>query len=114
MSLNFHRFDLLSVKPEHNAPPHEKILDGDPKHTTWNFEDVDGVLCGVWESTPGAWRVTYTEWEYCRIISGHSILEEKGGPIHDLRGGDSFVIRPGMKGIWRVIETTRKEYVIKA
>jgi uncharacterized protein len=28
------------------------------------------------------------------------------------RAGDSFVIRPGFRGVWEVIETTRKDYVI--
>jgi uncharacterized cupin superfamily protein len=27
---------------------------------------------------------------------------------------DSFIIRPGFKGSWEVLETTRKEYVIRA
>ena len=27
--------------------------------------------------------------------------------------GDSFVIKPGFKGTWEVLETTRKEYVIR-
>jgi len=29
-----------------------------------------------------------------------------------LRAGDSFVLRPGFKGSWEVLETTRKQYVI--
>ncbi|NJR13797.1 MAG: cupin domain-containing protein [Phyllobacteriaceae bacterium] len=113
MSLNFQRFDILAVTPEHGAPNPEKVLDGQPKHTIWEIENHDGVSAGVWECTPGAWRVTYDEWEVCHILSGHSVLEEKGGGIHDLRAGDSFIIRPGFKGIWRVIETTRKEYIVK-
>ncbi|MCU0831794.1 MAG: cupin domain-containing protein [Rhizobiaceae bacterium] len=113
MSLNFHRFDIMAVLAEQGGPNPEKIIDGDPKFTTWNIEEKDGVFAGVWESTPGAWRVTYDEWEFCHILSGHSVLEEKGGGIHDLRAGDSFIIRPGFKGIWRVLETTRKEYVVR-
>ena len=27
--------------------------------------------------------------------------------------GDGFVLRPGFKGTWEVVETTRKEYVIR-
>jgi len=31
-------------------------------------------------------------------------------PIH-LRAGDIFVIEPGMKGTWEVVETVRKYFV---
>jgi uncharacterized cupin superfamily protein len=30
-----------------------------------------------------------------------------------LKAGDSFVIRPGFRGTWEVIETTRKHYVVR-
>ena len=113
MSLTFKRFDYMAAMMEEGGPNPEKILDGDPKFKTWNIEEHDGVFSGVWECTPGAWRVTYDEWEYCKILSGHSVLLEKGGDIHDLKPGDSIILRPGFKGIWRVIETTRKEYVIR-
>ncbi len=47
------------------------------------------------------------------ILEGHSVVTEEGGaPVH-LRAGDSFIMRPGFKGTWEVIETTRKDYVIK-
>ena len=49
----------------------------------------------------------------CHILSGHSVLTEEGGEANTLKAGDSFVIRPGFKGTWEVIETTRKEYVIR-
>lgn len=31
-------------------------------------------------------------------------------PIH-LRAGDIFVVEPGMKGTWEVVETVRKYFV---
>jgi uncharacterized cupin superfamily protein len=30
-----------------------------------------------------------------------------------LREGDSFVIRPGFNGLWEVVETTRKVFVVR-
>jgi uncharacterized protein len=30
-----------------------------------------------------------------------------------LRAGDTFILRPGFKGSWEVVETTRKAYVIR-
>ncbi len=36
------------------------------------------------------------------------------GVATTLRAGDSFVIRPGFLGTWRVVEPTLKDYVILA
>ncbi len=99
--------------PEIGRPERDRLVKGDPEHRTWNIEDRDGLFAGIWESTPGAWRVSYDEWEYCHIISGHSILTRDGGEARHVRAGDAFVIQPGFKGIWEVVEITRKEYVIK-
>ncbi|MCI1000963.1 MULTISPECIES: cupin domain-containing protein [Ochrobactrum] len=108
-------FDLTGIEPEEGAPLPERILAGDPKFRTWNLEEnADGTLfAGIWESTPGKWQIEYDEWEFCHILSGRSILSEEGGASREVKAGDSFVIRPGFKGSWDVLETTRKEYVIK-
>lgn len=96
-----------------SRPDPSKVISGDPVHTTWNMEERDGLYCGIWQSTPGKWRISYDEWEYCRILSGVSILtEEEQAPVV-VKAGDSFILRPGFKGTWEVLETTRKDYVIK-
>jgi uncharacterized cupin superfamily protein len=41
------------------------------------------------------------------------VIEAEGGEAVTVRAGDSFILRPGFKGSWEVIETTRKEYVIR-
>ena len=99
--------------PEVSRPDPAKVLEGDPEHRTWNVEDRDGLWCGVWESTPGTWRVSYDEWEYCRILTGVSVIRGDDGSALTVRAGDSFVIRPGFSGTWQVVETTRKDYVIR-
>ena len=40
------------------------------------------------------------------------VTEEGGEPVH-LKAGDRMILRPGFKGTWEVVETTRKDYVIK-
>jgi uncharacterized protein len=99
--------------PEYDAPAPEKLISGDPKFTTWNLEERDGLYCGVWQSTPGKWRMSYDEWEYCRILSGTSIVTEDGGAPVTVTAGDSFILRPGFSGTWEVLETTTKDYVIR-
>ncbi|MGH6761457.1 MAG: cupin domain-containing protein [Phyllobacterium sp.] len=110
----FLRIDIGANDAEEGAPLPERVISGDPRFKTWNAEEAAGGLyAGVWEATPGKWRVEYDEWEFCHILSGHSIITEDGGTPHSIRTGDSFILRPGFKGSWEVIETTRKEYVIR-
>lgn len=101
------------LTPETSRPAPDRLIAGDPVQTTWNMEDRDGLYCGLWQSTPGTWRVSYAEWEYVHILSGVSILTDAEGTATTLRAGDSFVIRPGFEGTWQVVETTLKDYVIR-
>lgn len=94
-------------------PDAAKIIAGDPVHTTWNIEDRDGLYCGLWQSTPGTWRISYDEWEYMHILAGMSVVTDTAGKATTLRAGDSYIIRPGFVGVWEVVETTLKDYVIK-
>jgi uncharacterized protein len=107
-------FDLSAIEPEDGAPAADRVIEGDPRFRTWNVEEAEGgVFAGVWEATPGKWRILYDEWEYFHILDGHSIVEEeRGEPVH-LRAGDRMILRPGFKGTWEVVETTRKDYVIR-
>jgi uncharacterized cupin superfamily protein len=111
------RFLVVGVsgaEPETASPPPGQVISGDPRFTTWNVEDADGGLyAGIWEATPGKWRVAYDEWEFCHILSGVSVIAEDGGVERTVKAGDAFVLRPGFTGTWEVVETTRKEYVIR-
>lgn len=102
-----------SVDPETDGPPPERLIAGNPVFTTWNLEERDGLYCGIWQSTPGKWRSVYTEWEYCFIQSGVLIVTQDGGTPVTYHGGDSFIVRPGWEGTWEVVETVRKDYVIR-
>ncbi|MGR3506411.1 MAG: cupin domain-containing protein [Paracoccaceae bacterium] len=102
-----------SVEADVERPAGDRVIAGDPVFTSWTLEDRDGLYCGIWESTPGCWRISYGEWEYCRILSGVSILTEDGGAPVTVKAGDSFVLRPGFQGTWEVVETTRKDFVIR-
>ena len=108
------RFDLSSIKPEEGAPAPDRLISGNPTFRTWNVEEAEGgIYAGLWESTPGKWLVSYDEWEFCHILAGVSVISEDGGETRTVSTGDSFVLKPGFKGTWEVLETTRKEYVIR-
>lgn len=98
---------------EVGGPAPDRIVSGTPVFTTWNVEDRDGLYCGIWRSTPGRWRISYDEWEYCRILSGQSVIHGSDGSRLAVGPGDSFVLRPGFTGEWDVVETTVKEYVVR-
>ena len=98
---------------ETGAPAPDRLISGNPVFTTWNAEErEDRLYAGIWQSTPGKWRIRYDEWEYCRILSGVSVIEGDDGSHLTVKAGDSFILKPGFSGTWEVIETTRKEYVI--
>jgi uncharacterized cupin superfamily protein len=108
------RLSREGITPEISRPDPEKVIEGDPVHTTWNLEERGGLYAGLWHATPGTWRVSYAEWEYVHILEGVSVLTDAEGKETVLQAGDSFVIRPGYSGTWRVVEATLKDYVILA
>jgi hypothetical protein len=99
--------------PEISRPDPARLIDGDPEHRTWLTDEAPGLWCGVWQSTPGTWRVIYDEWEYFRLTEGISVLTPEGGAPIWLVAGDAWVIRPGFTGTWHVVETTTKDFVIR-
>ena len=109
----FLRLSQSGTDPQVSRPDPAKVLAGDPVHTTWNVEERDGLYCGIWQSTPGTWRIAYDEWEYCHILSGRSVITEEGGAAQSVTTGDRFILRPGFRGTWQVLETTVKDYVIR-
>ena len=101
-------------EPDKGAPAPDRIISGAPRSQTWTVEEAEGGLyAGIWESTPGKWRIVYDEWEFCHILAGVSVVTEEGGEARTVKAGDSFVLRPGFRGTWEVVETTRKEFVVR-
>src|SRR5437868_8455256 len=108
--------DFAATTPETTVsrPAAERLLAGTPEQTTRNFfSDITGqFFAGVWESTPGRWRVRYTENEFCHITRGSVEIEDEHGYSRTFKAGDSFVVPAGFSGVWRVKEPTSKLYVI--
>lgn len=97
-----------------SRPPAERVLEGSPEHIARNyFSDTTGQLfAGTWESTPGRWRVSYSENEFCHITRGRVRIEDEAGRSWEFKAGDSFVIPSGFSGAWKVLEPLSKLYVI--
>ena len=107
-------FDIDGIAPETGTPAPERLISGHPSSRTWNLHaSPDGkFFSGIWESEPGAWRIEYTEHEFCHIIEGISRITPDGGNPVTVKAGDAFAIPAGFRGIWEVVEKTRKHYAI--
>ena len=95
MPETFLRLTTDAAVAETGAPAPDRLISGAPEFTTWNTEERDGLYCGIWQSTPGKWRISYDEWEFCHILDGVSVIAEEGGEAVTVRAGDSFILRPG-------------------
>ena len=96
-----------------DAPWPGTAIAGNPQTVTMNMysSQDEKKLMGTWQSTPGTWRIEYDSWEYCHLLEGHCIITLEGKPPVHLRAGDIFIVEPGAKGTWEVLETIRKYYV---
>jgi uncharacterized protein len=102
-----------------NPPPAESgrpdnILEGNPETRLLNYytDKTGQFFAGIWECTPGKWRVSYAEEEFCAILDGRAILTDAAGKAETVKAGDAFVIPKGFAGTWETVEKIRKWYVI--
>src|SRR5688572_3299942 len=101
-------FATGAAETTHSKPPVERLLAGDPQQVARNyFSDSGGrFFAGVWESTPGKWRVRYSENEFCHITRGRIRIEDSAGRQWSFKAGDSFFFPAAFAGNWEVIEAT--------
>lgn len=104
-----------SGEPEWEPIAPDRVVAGAPATRTWVQYDnqAEKLSAGIWEATPGKWRIAYTEWEHVRVLSGRCTLIGDDGAQLSAGPGDSFVIEPGFTGTWEVLEAMRKQWVIR-
>jgi uncharacterized cupin superfamily protein len=77
------------------------------------YTDATGkFFAGIWRSSPGAWRVSYTENELCVLTEGRVRISDDSGRTWTFGPGDCFVMPAGFHGLWEVLEPARKFYAI--
>ena len=101
-------------EPKPGKPAADRLVSGNPLFKGWQQDEAkDGkVRTGVWEASPGEYLSVKGEtFEFCYLLQGVIELTEEGKPPVRYKAGDSFVMKPGFKGVWKTIETVRKLYV---
>lgn len=98
----------------HEPVPTDRVLRGAPAQAIANaYSSPDQRFhAGVREGRPGAWRVAYTEHEFCHLLGGRLRLLGDDGHASEWAAGDSFVVPAGFTGTWEVLETVRKLYAV--
>ena len=93
-------------------PPH--VLSGRPETRGVSaFASLDGAFsAGVWECTPGKWRIHFAEDELSVLLSGKIVVTDQAGAHRTFVAGDAFVIPAGFLGTLEVVETARKIFAL--
>ncbi len=99
---------------ETSAPAPDRLLAGNPQQRLANLfaDSTQQFFSGVWSSTPGKWRIRYTESEFCCLTRGRVVLESLSGERWEFGPGSGFVVPSGFEGTWEVLEECTKFYAI--
>ena len=92
----------------------EKLISGAPKRA-WKplySSTSEEFHTGIYECTPGKWKVSYTEDEFCTLIEGRLKMTSEQGETQEFQAPVSFVIPSGYKGTWEAVTKLRKYFVI--
>jgi uncharacterized cupin superfamily protein len=102
------------VQSETSVPAPDRQIAGDPRQTISNYytDATRQFFSGRWSSTPGKWRILYTETELCCITHGRVALENLQGDRWSFGPGSAFVVPAGFEGTWEVIEDCTKFYAV--
>jgi hypothetical protein len=93
-------------------PDASRIVSGDPvQRASVLYQSADGRFAsGIWECEPGAWRVVFTESEFCHLLAGTIVVRGDDGSETTFKAGDAFVSPAGFTGTWHVVERAKKYF----
>ena len=75
-------------------------------------ENDDGSQAGIWECTPGKFVREVTQAESVTFLSGHCFFHPDNGDPIEIKGGDVLFFPENSTGIWEILETVRKAYLV--
>ncbi len=92
----------------------DKVIAGQPRcaysilYTSASGECVSGIYA----CTPGKWRVSYTEDEFCTLTAGTVRLTSENGETQEFSAPQSFMIPSGYAGTWEALTAVQKFFVV--
>jgi uncharacterized protein len=92
----------------------DRLVSGEPRRA-WKpiySSSSEEFHTGVYECTPGKWRVSYTEDEFCTLVEGKLKLTSEQGDTQEFEAPASFLIPSGFKGTWEAVTRLRKFFVV--
>jgi len=100
--------------PQISEPAPDRVVNGRPVHRTWLYhqDPSSQFFVGKWACDSGAWRVVYTEHEYCEMLEGSIRISDDAGGNRVVVAGDRFVVPAGFRGIWEILEPASKIFVV--
>ncbi len=67
---------------------------------------------GVWDCTPGRWRLTLPRDEFCHFVRGRARYISDEGEVIDVAPGTCVVFPAGWSGEAEIFETIRNIYML--
>jgi uncharacterized cupin superfamily protein len=68
--------------------------------------------CGIWECTPGRWRLSVPRDEFCHFVRGRARYRSDAGEVIDVNPGTCVLFPAGWTGEAEVFETIRNIYML--
>lgn len=95
--------------------PADYIADGNPVSESWlssEFPAEGKVRTGIWSGQPGTIKVPgYPTDEVFTVIEGRIEMTNEDGSVVILTPGKSVLMRKGWKGLFRIVEPSKKCFV---
>jgi len=93
----------------------ERMVTNIPCHTeNWSHyvDPTKQFFAGIWSSSVGTFKVSYSEEELCFLLEGRVRLVDSNGAAREFGPGSAFVIPAGFEGVWETLEPVKKIYAI--
>ena len=109
--------DKKTVPTQHGKYPPEMVVregsfDGSYLSAIEYRSEDRKLTVGIWQSEPGTLKTDgYPVDEYCLVLEGHLVIDNRGGSHAEFDAGDSFVIPKGWAGTWKMTKRFKKQYV---
>ncbi|MEM7224519.1 MAG: cupin domain-containing protein [Pseudomonadota bacterium] len=68
---------------------------------------------GIWECSPGSWRLVLPRDELCHFTSGRAVYRADDGEVIEIAPGTVVHFREGWSGEVEVFETLRSVYMLR-